>query len=81
MPEPDPRIVLLGLTIRKARRDRDLSQEAVGLRTGIDSSLISRVERGVVDAQTTTILRIIEGLGMTPGELYALYDDPRVPGS
>jgi transcriptional regulator with XRE-family HTH domain len=73
MPDPDPRLVALGRALRKARRDRDLSQEAVGQRAGMHPNHVGTIERGTKDLRATTLLRLIEALEMSPAELFAAY--------
>src|SRR5207237_9519731 len=62
MRDPDPRLVALGRALRKARRDRDLSQEAVGQRAGMHPNHVGTIERGSKDLRATTLLRPIEAL-------------------
>ncbi|MBS1869719.1 MAG: helix-turn-helix transcriptional regulator [Actinobacteria bacterium] len=73
MPESDPRLVALGRALRKARRARDLSQEAVGQRAGMHPNHVGTIERGTKDLRATTLLRLIEALEMSPAELFADY--------
>jgi len=73
MPDPDPRLVALGRALRKARRARDLSQEAIGQRAGMHPNHVGTIERGTKDLRATTLLRLIEALEMSPAELFADY--------
>lgn len=73
MPDPDPRLVALGRALRKARRDRDLSQEAIGQRAGMHPNHVGTIERGTKDLRATTLLRLIEALEMSPAELFGDY--------
>jgi transcriptional regulator with XRE-family HTH domain len=73
MPDSDPRLVALGRALRKARRERDLSQEAVGRRAGMHPNHVGTIERGTKDLRATTLLRLIEALEMSPAELFANY--------
>jgi len=87
MPDNDPRLVALGRSLRKARRDRDLSQEAVGQLAGMHPNHVGTIERGTKDLRATTLLRLIEALEMSPAELFADYavngeePAPEAPGS
>jgi transcriptional regulator with XRE-family HTH domain len=76
MPNPDPRLVALGRALRKARRERDLSQEAVGQLAGMHPNHVGTIERGTKDLRATTLLRLIEALDMSPAELFADYGPP-----
>ena len=75
MSEPNPRLIALGRTLRKARRDLDLSQEALGQRAGMHANHIGAIERGTKDLRASTLLRLIEALGMTPAELFTRFGD------
>jgi len=74
MPDPDPRLVALGRALRKARRERDLSQEAVARRAGMHPNHVGTIERGTKDLRATTLLRLIEALEMPPAELFVDYE-------
>lgn len=71
--QPDPRLVALGRALRRARRDRELSQEAVGQRAGMHANHVGTIERGTKDPRATTLLRLIEALDMSPAELFERY--------
>jgi transcriptional regulator with XRE-family HTH domain len=80
MAEPNPRLVALGRMLRKARRDLDLSQEAVGQRAGMHPNHIGAIERGTKDLRASTLLRVIEALELSPAELFSRYGEgPRQP--
>ena len=66
-------MVALGRALRKARRERDLSQEAVGQRAGMHPNHVGTIERGTKDLRATTLLRLIEALEMSPAALFADY--------
>jgi transcriptional regulator with XRE-family HTH domain len=67
-------LVSLGRTIRKARRDLDLSQEALAYRAGLSAKHVGEIERANKDPRITTLLRIAAALELSAGELFALYD-------
>lgn len=79
--DPDPRLLALGRALRRARRDLDLSQEAVGQRAGMHANHVGTIERGTKDPRATTLLRLIEALEISPAELFTRYaptsDAPR----
>jgi len=66
--------IALGRTLRRARRDRDLSQEAVARRAGIGPKHMSELERGNKNPRVQTFLCIAAALGITGAELMALYE-------
>ena len=74
MPAPSPDLHALGRAVRRARVDRDLSQEALAERAGMNAKYLSELERGRKDARTSTILRLVDAMDMRAGDLYALYD-------
>jgi transcriptional regulator with XRE-family HTH domain len=72
-PSPDPRLAYLARTLRRARRDKELSQEALAHRAGTHANHVSAIERGTKDVRATTLLRLVEALELTPEELFARY--------
>jgi transcriptional regulator with XRE-family HTH domain len=75
-PPPD-HLVLFGAVVRRARRERELSQDALGRAAGLDGKHVSEIERANRDVRFTTLLQLAKGLGLRPGELLALYDAQR----
>lgn len=54
----------LGIMLKEARKDANLTQEELAERTGTKKSYISRIERGLSDIQVSTYYKLIElGLG------------------
>ena len=54
----------LGVMLKEARKDANLTQEELAERTGTKKSYISRIERGLSDIQVSTYYKLIElGLG------------------
>jgi transcriptional regulator with XRE-family HTH domain len=80
MVSPDEKLLALGRTIRRMRRERDLSQEAVAREAGVHPNQVGRLERGTGDVYTSTMLRIVAGLGATLSDVAREYDE-RVGGS
>jgi transcriptional regulator with XRE-family HTH domain len=70
-----PQLVALGRTIRKARRDLDLSQEALAARAGLNPKHLGEIERANKDPRVSTVLRIADALELRSGELFALLDE------
>lgn len=77
MRTPDARLVDFGRAVRRARRDRDMSQEALAQAAGLAAKHISEIERANRDVRLTTLLQIAEGLNLHPSELMTLYDEQR----
>lgn len=54
----------LGVMLKEARIEANLTQEELAEKTGTKKSYISRIERGLSDIQISTYYRLIElGLG------------------
>lgn len=54
----------LGVMLKEARIEANLTQEELAEKTGTKKSYISRIERGLSDIQISTYFRLIElGLG------------------
>ncbi len=54
----------LGVMLKEARKEVNLTQEELAERTGTKKSYISRIERGLSDIQISTYHKLIEiGLG------------------
>jgi len=61
--ESELRIDLLGYAIRKARKDRNLTQEQLGELVGVQKAQISKIENSVKNARFDTILKVFTALG------------------
>jgi len=48
-----------------ARNEKKISQKELEELSGVRQPIIARIERGKTDPQVTTLLRILEPLGMT----------------
>ena len=54
----------LGVMLKDARKEANLTQEQLALKTGTKKSYISRIENGESDIQLSTYYRLVEiGLG------------------
>lgn len=54
----------LGVMLKEARKEANLTQEELAEKTGTKKSYISRIERGLSDIQMSTYYKLIElGLG------------------
>jgi len=70
-----PHLQAFGRTLRKARRDRDLSQEALADRAGLSAKHVGEIERANKDPRVTTVLKLATALDLRSGELFQLYDE------
>lgn len=67
--------VAFGNAVRKRRRDAGLSQEALAHLASLDRTYISGIERGVRNPSLENIVRIAEGLGARPDQLFEGFPD------
>ena len=58
-----------GLRVRRARLDRDLNQEALGHRVGLQRSSISNIEKGRQRVQLHMLAEFAAALDVTPAAL------------
>jgi transcriptional regulator with XRE-family HTH domain len=70
-----PELLAFGRTLRKARRDRDLSQEALADEAGLSAKHVGEIERANKDPRLTTVLKIARALELRTGELFAELDE------
>lgn len=61
-----------GRAVRQLRDREELSQEALGHKTGLHRNYVGGVERGELNPSLTSIDRLARGLGCEPSELLAL---------
>jgi transcriptional regulator with XRE-family HTH domain len=70
-----PQLLAFGRTVRKARRDLELSQEALADRAGLSAKHVGEIERANKDPRVTTVLKLATALELRSGELFALFDE------
>jgi len=56
------RLDLLGQTIKNIRKERNLTQEALGNLIGVKKAQISKIENSLTDARFDTILKVFKAL-------------------
>ncbi len=69
--EPQPE---LGEALRRLRTEAGVTQEQLEQRTGIHRTWISKTEQGHNNPAWGTVLKTIDGLGVSLGELAALIE-------
>lgn len=67
---PDPRLLALGLRIRKLREARQLSLEELAHLSDLSFRGLIYIEHGRRNAGVLTLLKIAEGLGVSPKDLF-----------
>ncbi len=70
-----PQLLAFGRTLRKARRDRDLSQEALADEAGLSAKHVGEIERANKDPRLTTVLKLAEALELRSNELFRAFDE------
>lgn len=70
MAESPTLLLGLGNALRDARADGRISQEELGLRTGVHRNYIGGIERGERNPSVTTIAVLADALGMKMSELF-----------
>lgn len=67
--DPATASVVFGRRLRELRAKHGLPQDALADRTGLHSTAISRMERGLREPRVSTVLRLADGLDVQPGDL------------
>jgi transcriptional regulator with XRE-family HTH domain len=70
MAESSTLLLGLGNALRDARTDSRISQEELGLRTGVHRNYIGGIERGERNPSVATIARLAEELDLRMSELF-----------
>ncbi|MBK6544623.1 MAG: helix-turn-helix transcriptional regulator [Saprospiraceae bacterium] len=60
--ENELRLDLLVDAVKKARKERNLTQEQLGKLVGVQKSQISKIENSVTDARFDTMLKVFKAL-------------------
>lgn len=69
----------IGQIIRALRQEREWSQERLAHEADLDTSEVSRFERGLRRLPTTKLEAIAKALGTTPANLYAVAEGREPP--
>jgi transcriptional regulator with XRE-family HTH domain len=64
-----PRHLALGNTVRKLRRERDLSQEELAELAGLSANYVGDTERGERNISVRALWQLADGLGVPAAEL------------
>ncbi|EHQ36203.1 helix-turn-helix domain-containing protein [Methanoplanus limicola] len=62
-------ILIFGTLVKELRNQRDLSQEKLAAKTGLDRTFISLIENGKRNPTLLTLLKISGAFGLAPSEL------------
>jgi transcriptional regulator with XRE-family HTH domain len=67
-----------GAAVRRLRRERGVTQEALAFEANVTIATLSRIERGVSSPQWATAQAISTALGITLQELARAVEEPQV---
>jgi len=62
-------IKTLAYNVKKYRKEKNLSMEALAYRIGVEYSQISRIERGVINTSVSVIFAVAKALEIEPSQL------------
>jgi len=60
---------VMAVNLRRARHDRDLTQEELAHQAGLSARYVGKIERANVSASVTVLGRLAAALGVDPCEL------------
>lgn len=69
MPKRDTVLAALGQNVRRRRETRELTQEKLAEKAGLDPTYISGIERGLRNPGIKNVARLARALGFTTAEL------------
>ncbi|MDE3065939.1 MAG: helix-turn-helix transcriptional regulator [Verrucomicrobiota bacterium] len=69
MPKRNGILSTLGLNVRQRREARELTQEKLAERAGLDATYISGIERGLRNPGIKNVARLAKALGLTTADL------------
>ena len=59
-----------GANVKQVRKEREMTQEQLGLAAGLDAAVVSRIEAGQREPRVTNIARLAKALKVPPGQLF-----------
>jgi transcriptional regulator with XRE-family HTH domain len=69
MPKPDRVLSAFGNNIRRLRQKKELSQEALAAKAGVDRAYLSGIESGSRNPGVLSVAKLAKALGVTASEL------------
>lgn len=78
-PASDAHLREFGRWLRLLRQSRELTQEELGSRAGIERAIISRIERGDINSGIAYLWPLAEALGVKVSQFFPDEDRPRLP--
>ena len=77
----DDQLALFGKHVREVRQAAGLTQEALGMRSGLHPTYIGGIERGERNLSLTNLLKLASGLGVQPSSLMQVFEDGSSTGA
>ncbi len=71
-------MVYLGANVRRVRRERGLTQEALAEAVGLELRTVARIESGTANVVLSTLVDLSDALGVKPGALLKEAEMPEV---
>lgn len=69
MSKPEPLLAALGRNVRRRREERELTQEKLAEKAGLDPTYISEIERGQRNPGIKNVAKLAKALAFTTAEL------------
>jgi transcriptional regulator with XRE-family HTH domain len=69
MPKRNGILATLGLNVRQRREAKELTQEKLAEKAGLDPTYISGIERGLRNPGIKNVARLAKALGLTTADL------------
>ena len=76
---PDPVDVEVGITLRRIRKERGLSQQEVGARIGVTFQQLQKYENGNNRISASMLVRAAKALGVQPADVLPKTDAEPLP--
>ena len=64
MQEDKQKLLHFGARLRRIRKNKRLTLEAICYKNGLEPSTLSRIEKGIVDPKYLTLLKVAQALNM-----------------
>jgi transcriptional regulator with XRE-family HTH domain len=68
--EKNPDLVTLGQTVRRLRREANLTQEELAERAGLSANYVGEIERGERNPSVLALFALARGLAVSPAALF-----------
>lgn len=68
--EKHPDLIALGQTVRRLRREADLTQEELAALAGISANYVGEIERGECNPSVLVMFALARGLQVEPAALF-----------